>query len=85
MQEHAEAPALPAITRLRRHGAKPQHEAAARPAVFQAMTRRVPNRHDIQLALDFGNEAGPWVVVTVNETAYCLGYLPKGARRGRAA
>lgn len=44
---------------------------------FVFKTKTVPCTHAVQLTVDFGIEPGPWIVVGLNETAFCLGYLPR--------
>ena len=50
---------------------------------FIFKTKKIENAHVAQFTLDLGTEPGPWVIVGVNDVAFCIGYLPKETVRDR--
>ena len=57
------------------HEIKPK--PTPKPAPLQFTTRPVRCNHAAQITLDYGTNPGPYVIVGINERAYCMGYLPR--------
>jgi hypothetical protein len=44
---------------------------------FVFKTRTVECDNALKFTLDYGTEPGPWAVIGMNNTAFCIGYLPR--------
>lgn len=43
---------------------------------FHVREMEVDNPHKLQLNVNYGNAPGPWLVITMNDKAWAIGYLP---------
>lgn len=47
---------------------------------FHVKEFEVDNKHKLQLNVNYGEFPGPWVVITFNDAAWGIGYLPEDRR-----